>query len=107
MPEHPFELRGAMKRYRDFTLGPINLTVPRGYIMGLIGANGAGKTTAIKAALGAIRLDDGEASTIDKCRVGVVLDRPCWNPAWRARDLERLLSPLYPTWDRARFAGLL
>ncbi len=107
MPEHPFELRGAVKRYRDFTLGPIDLAVPRGYVMGLIGANGAGKTTAIKAALGAIRIDEGEAATIDKTRVGVVLDRPCWTPAWRALDLERLLSPFYPTWDRDRFAELL
>ena len=41
-------LTGITKQYKEFRLGPIDLDVPRGYVMGLVGANGAGKTTAIK-----------------------------------------------------------
>ena len=39
-------LRGITKRYKDFTLGPVDMTVPAGSIVGLIGENGAGKTNA-------------------------------------------------------------
>ena len=38
-------LRGITKQYKDFTLGPVDMTVPAGSIVGLIGENGAGKTT--------------------------------------------------------------
>ena len=38
-------LHGVQKHYKDFTLGPIDLTVPTGTIVGLVGENGAGKTT--------------------------------------------------------------
>ena len=47
-------LRGATKNYKTFTLGPVDLVVPAGSILGLIGENGAGKTTALKLLCGAI-----------------------------------------------------
>ena len=48
-------LRGATKHYKTFALGPVDLVVPSGSILGLIGENGAGKTTALKLLCGAIR----------------------------------------------------
>ena len=42
-------LRGITKQYKDFTLGPVDMTVPAGSIVGLIGENGAGKTTLLKS----------------------------------------------------------
>lgn len=47
-------LRGATKHYKTFALGPVDLAVPAGSILGLIGENGAGKTTALKLLCGAI-----------------------------------------------------
>ena len=41
------ELRGLTKHYKDFTLGPLDLTLPGGTICGLIGENGAGKSTTL------------------------------------------------------------
>ncbi len=41
-------VRGLQKKYPDFTLGPIDLTVPSGSIVGLVGENGAGKTITLK-----------------------------------------------------------
>ena len=38
-------LHGVAKHYHGFTLGPLNLEIPAGSIVGLIGENGAGKTT--------------------------------------------------------------
>ena len=40
-------LHGVQKRYKDFTLGPVDLTIPTGTIVGLVGENGAGKTTTL------------------------------------------------------------
>jgi ABC-2 type transport system ATP-binding protein len=46
MSTNAIEIRGLVKKYPAFQLGPLDLTVPRGSIYGLIGPNGAGKTTA-------------------------------------------------------------
>ena len=40
-------LHGVAKHYHGFTLGPLNLEIPAGSIVGLIGENGAGKTTPV------------------------------------------------------------
>ena len=58
-------LKGITKEYKEFCLGPLDLSVPRGYVMGLVGANGAGKTTAIKIALGAVLPGIGSVHLID------------------------------------------
>lgn len=49
------------KRYRDFTLGPLSLEIGRG-IVGLLGANGAGKSTFLGLAAGTVRATDGKVS---------------------------------------------
>jgi ABC-2 type transport system ATP-binding protein len=54
------EIRGLVKIYRRFQLGPLDLTVPRGAIYGLIGPNGAGKTTVIDLIFGLGRNDAGQ-----------------------------------------------
>ena len=45
------ELQGLTKHYKDFTLGPLDLTLPGGTICGLSGENGAGKSTTIRLIL--------------------------------------------------------
>jgi ABC-2 type transport system ATP-binding protein len=52
MNTNAIEIRGLVKKYPAFQLGPLDLTVPRGAIYGLIGPNGAGKTTAIDMIFG-------------------------------------------------------
>ena len=41
------EVRNLNKTYKDFQLKDVNLTIPKGYIMGFVGQNGAGKTSTI------------------------------------------------------------
>ena len=53
------ELQGLTKHYKDFTLGPLDLTLPGGTICGLIGENGAGKSTTIKLILDMQQKDGG------------------------------------------------
>ena len=55
------ELHGLEKHYPDFALGPIDLELPGGTVCGLIGENGAGKSTTIKLILDMI---DGDAGTV-------------------------------------------
>ena len=74
--------------------------------MGLVGANGAGKTTAIKIALGAVLPGNGVVRLIDKSRVGVVLDQPPWPSSWRVRDIAKLVGPFYPDWNQRVFEEL-
>ena len=52
------ELKGLEKRYRDFDL-KLDLTLPGGCILGLVGENGAGKSTTIRLLLGMARPDAG------------------------------------------------
>ncbi|MGI6506834.1 MAG: ABC transporter ATP-binding protein [Saccharofermentanales bacterium] len=60
------ELRGLKKRLGNFVLGPIDLTVPRGCIVGYIGENGAGKSTTIKLLLHLMFPDEGEIRLLGK-----------------------------------------
>lgn len=53
------ELKDLCKSYPGFSLDHLNLPLPSGCILGLIGENGAGKTTAIKLILDIIKKDSG------------------------------------------------
>ena len=57
------ELQGLTKHYKDFTLGPLDLTLPGGTICGLIGENGAGKSTTIRLILDMVQRDGGTVTT--------------------------------------------
>lgn len=95
---NPVEFSHLTKRFKNFTLNDVNLTIPVGYITGFVGANGAGKTTTIKAALGMVRPDSGSVAIWPKERTGVVLDTPPFNPEWRVKDLATAISRFYPIW---------
>ena len=58
------EIRHLTKRFPKFTLDDISFSLPSGTVMGLIGENGAGKSTTIKLLLGLLRADAGEVSIL-------------------------------------------
>ena len=58
--ENILEVKNVCKKYDGFELKNINLSLPRGMIMGLIGENGAGKSTTIKSILNIISTNSGE-----------------------------------------------
>jgi ABC-2 type transport system ATP-binding protein len=64
MNDLAIELSGVSKKYRYFTLDDIHLQLPRGQIMGLIGANGAGKSTTIRILLGLVHQDEGDVRVL-------------------------------------------
>jgi ABC-2 type transport system ATP-binding protein len=68
---------GLRKRYgKQIAVEDVSLKVRRGEVVGLLGANGAGKTSVIKMLLGLVRPDAGEV---------LLLGRPATDPAARAR----------------------
>ena len=111
-----FEAKGLEKNYGEFHL-KLDLALPEGCIMGLIGENGAGKTTAIKLLLGMTRPDGGTATVLGhdcgeafapvREDIGVVLDEPAFPDCLNARQVDRIMKNIYPRWDSAVFADYL
>ena len=105
-----------------FSLRDVAVAVEPGQIVGVVGANGAGKTTTIRAALGLIQLDAGEVHLFgQRCgadapdesqrhlrsRVGLVLDTCPFPSTLKVGQIEALVGPAHPTWDRETFAGFI
>ena len=51
------EIKNLSKHYNGFTLDNVSFTLPQGCILGLIGENGAGKSTTIRSILGSLKYD--------------------------------------------------
>ena len=110
-----FMVSGLTKTYKDFALDHVSFTVPGGSIVGLIGENGAGKSTTINAALGLIQKEDGVVSILDseeldgdiKEQIGVVFDGSNYPEILSPRKLNRVMKNIYRTWDEQVYLRLL
>ena len=111
------EIRGLVKHYPKFQLGPLDLTVPRGAIYGLIGPNGAGKTTAIDLIFGMGRNDEGQIRVLGldhqtdevevkrlAAYVSPELNFQVWGKIGKAI---RFVRGFYPGWDDAYCTELM
>ena len=103
---------GVVKRFGKVeALRGLTLSVPRGSVVGFVGRNGAGKSTAIRCLVGlqkptegAVRFlgrDPWDMDVEAKQRLGYLSERGVPFPWATAEDLVGLCAPLYPRWDAA------
>lgn len=103
------EIRGLTKQRGDFVLRGLELTLPAGCIMGLIGENGAGKSTTIRLILNGLRRDGGTIAVYGKDNraltaleredIGVVLDEVGLPEYMNAQQIGCMMAGIFTRWQ--------
>ena len=112
------EIKGLTKQYQGFRLGSYDLTLPSGCILGLVGENGAGKSTTIRLIMDAITRDAGTISVLGvdnrspefaavKEDIGVVLDEAYFPEVLSAANVGKIMACTYRRWDMEKYRGYL
>lgn len=106
------KIHDLKKNYRDFQLN-ITLEVPAGTVTGIVGKNGAGKSTTIKSILGLIHTDGGEVEVLgkrsdklsgaDKQQLGVALADSGFSFEFNVEDVAAILKKMYKEFDEENF----
>ncbi len=110
--------RGLTKAYKDFTLEDVTFDLPAGTILGLVGENGAGKSTTLKLLMDAIPRNGGQITILGtdnqspdfirtKEDIGVVLDEACFPEVITPKELGKVMGYAYQNWDQAQYEGYL
>ena len=109
MTENILEVRNLVKDYGDFSLKQLNFDVPRGSIVGLIGENGAGKSTTINCILNEVQKNSGEILLFgkdylqneveNKNKIGVVFDENHFPDIFTPIEIASYMSGIYVNWD--------
>ena len=108
-------ISGLTKTYKDFMLNGVSFSVPCGSVVGLIGENGAGKSTTINAVLGLIQKEAGSICVLGKEQpdneikeqIGVVFDGNNYPEIFSTRKLNRVMKDIYHSWEEHTFLNLL
>jgi ABC-2 type transport system ATP-binding protein len=110
-------VKGLTKRYPNFNLQDITFSLPKGRIMGLIGKNGAGKSTTLKSMLNLVRPDAGEINMFgqdfrqneDSCKqkLGVVLGGIDFYKHKKLADITTVTKRFYTNWDEDAYQKYL
>lgn len=117
MSENILEVKGLTKDYGDFVLDKLTFTVPKGVIMGLIGENGAGKSTTINCILNEISKTDGNIEIFGKDylseeieikdKIGVVFDENHFPDIFTPNEIGTYMSGIYSKWERNTYVNYL
>lgn len=115
--ENMLELKGVSKDYVGFSLKDINLTIPKGCVMGLVGENGAGKTTIMKIILNEINKKTGSIKIMGldhiqkekeiKEQLGVVWDDSFLSEYLTPIVVGKIMKNFYKNWDEKLYEQYL
>lgn len=110
------EIKNLTKHYGDFT-AEVSFSVPCGAVVGLIGENGAGKSTVIKSILGIVRPDGGEVlfdgkeidglKREDRQKIAYVLDDTGLPDELTLKMLGNVFKNMFIKWDGAKYKSLI
>ena len=111
------EIKNLTKTFPGFTLDNLNLTLPSGCVMGLIGENGAGKSTTIRLILDMLHSDSGtvtilgrdnrENIRLTKEEVGVVLDEVGLPECLSTRQVGKVMAGTFRSWNQGEYDRIL
>ncbi len=109
------QINGLKKKYKDFTLD-LTLDLPKGRVSGLVGKNGAGKSTTLKAILGLIQTDEGSVKVFgkdafnltneEKQQLGVALSDSSFSGYLTVDAVKNILKNMYHSFDEDKFLNL-
>lgn len=110
-------IRDLKKHYENFDIENVSFDIPKGAVVGLIGENGAGKSTVIKCILGAVHPDGGqilfdgkeirETCRKDRQKIAFVFDDTGLPLELDLGMLDKVLCRIYDKWDTAKFRSLI
>ncbi|MFH1765650.1 MAG: ABC transporter ATP-binding protein [Gemmatimonadota bacterium] len=116
MIEQALQVSGLRKSYQEFTLNDVSFSLPKGYVMGLVGPNGSGKTTIIKLIMNLISPEAGEIKILGldhrkeeaqaRAQIGFVYDVMPFYADVSLRNTKRAIAPFYEKWNEALFQEL-
>lgn len=115
--QNAIELQNVSKRYPDFYLDNLSLQLPVGQVMGLVGVNGAGKSTTLRLLMGLIQPDTGsvdvlgyrlpEQQVLAKENIGFASDDMRLYKTENLRWHMQLIQSIFPSWDATYAEHLL
>lgn len=107
--ENVIEIKGLCKKYRNFALTDVDISIPEGCVTGFIGLNGQGKTTTIRTLLGLAQKDAGQVRLLGldmdqhekeiKNRLGVVFDEGYLYESLKMNEMKSIVASAYTHWD--------
>ena len=112
------EVKNLCKSYPSFKLEDVSFSLPKGYIMGFIGKNGAGKSTAIKCIYNLIKKDKGDIYLLGrklediselelKQEVALMLGGMDIYPTSKIGEIGEVVSSFYKNFDNETYNRLL
>lgn len=111
---YAIEITNLNKSYKGFKIDNLNLAFPGGYILGLVGENGAGKSTTIKLILDMVHKDSGSISilgqdhkSVSKEDIGVVMEENGLPESFNADEINAVLKNVYSVWNESKYYSYL